>query len=52
MELADLMVKTSYIKQRKLGKLAAEILKKNMEIKRAKTRLKIIEREERKFRGI
>lgn len=28
MELADLMVKTSYIKQRKLGKLAAEILKK------------------------
>ena len=50
MRLADLMAEASCIKQKNLQELAAEELKIKMEIKQAKTSVKIMEGQEHKFR--
>ena len=50
MRLADLMAEASCIKQKNLQELAAEELKIKMEIKRAKTSVKIMEGQEHRFR--
>ena len=48
--LADLMAEASAMKQKKLQELATEELKIKMEIEQVKARVKVMEREEQKFK--
>ena len=49
MRVEDLMAEASYMKQKKLQELAVEEFKIKMEIEQAKSRVKIMKGEKRKF---